>query len=501
MCVLRSNEQKTSQEVIIGGGYEETKRRSFLGMSFVKAALVWCALCCGALPVLYAQLDYVYIDSISIKGNHVTKASIIFREISFAPGDTILLEELPAAIELSELFIMNTGLFNCATITYKNWEGATNKIHLQVDVDEAWYIFPVPVFDLADRNFNVWWVEQGRSLDRIDFGVDFSHLNITGHMDRLKFSAKYGYTRRYALSYRLPYFNKAHTLGFSAEAAFLQNREINHITLDNKQVFYRDESQFLYQRFRAGIELNYRPRLKSFHNLTLGYRQNRVAPEVASELNPDFLGDGRTLQRYFLMSYRYVYDSRDVRAYPWRGTRFYGSLQKDGFGFFTDRNALTAYAGLSRYIPIGQRSSLAVEAHGKRSLIREPQPYNDNRAIGFGPIYLHGFEYYIVDGLDYAIFRSAWRYRFLDLNLHFGKVMPIHAFRNMPIRLNVALNNDLGYAHEPGARQLNPLNNRLLWGGGLGLEVVLYYDKVIRIEYSINDLMEKGIFLHLNMNI
>ena len=48
---------------------------------------------------------------------------------------------------------------------------------------------------------------------------------------------------------------------------------------------------------------------------------------------------------------------------------------------------------------------------------------------------------------------------------------------------------------------LNALSNRLLWGGGIGLDIVLYYDKVIQIEYSFNDLMENGYFLHLNLNI
>ncbi len=501
MYVLSLLRKRTYWEVRPGAkGYEKTKVYCFLSIPSIRTAILLCAALVTLQP-LYAQLDYVYVDSITIKGNHSTKASIILREMTFGAGDTIKLEELPQKLERSELFIMNTGLFNCASITYKNWEGATNKVHLLVDVDEAWYIYPVPVFDLADRNFNVWWVEQGRSLDRLNFGADFSHLNITGHMDRLKLSVKYGYTRKYAVGYRLPYFNKAQTLGFSAEAAFLQNREVNYITLENKQVFYRDDNEFLYQRFRADVELNFRPRIKSFHDFAFGYRQNRVAPEIASELNPDFLGEGRTLQRYFLLAYRYTYDNRDVRPYPWKGSHFYSVLQKDGFGIFSDRNALTAYSGYSRFLPIGEKSSLAIETHAKLSLIRAPQPYNDNRAIGFGAIYLHGYEYYIMDGLDYAILRSSMRFGLFDLELHFGRTMPIQAFRNMPIRFNLALNNDFGYARNPAARQFNPLNNRVLWGGGIGLDIILYYDKVIRIEYSINDLLEKGLFLHLNMNI
>ena len=478
--------------------YEKTAAPCF-SMYFFTAAL---SILLAWYPYsAQAQLDFVTIDSISIKGNRTTKAGIILREMLFGIGDTIPLEELPEKLKRSELLIMNTGLFNCATINYKNWEGATNKVHLLTEVDEAWYIYPVPVFDLADRNFNVWWVEQGRSLDRLNFGMDFSHLNISGHMDRLKLSAKYGYTRKYAVGYRLPYFNKAQTLGFSTEVAFLQNREVNYTTLNNKQEFYRDENEFLYHRFRADLELNFRPRIKSFHDFVIAYRQNRISDVVSSELNPDFFLDGRSLQRYFLLAYRYTYDKRDVRPYPWRGSYFYGALEKDGIGIFKDRNALILYSSYGRFLPFGERWSLGLKVHGKLSILRNQQPYNDNRAIGFGVQYLHGYEYYIMDGLDMGMIQSSMRFRLWGADVNFGKAMPIQAFRRMPIRVNLSLNNDLGYANNPYYRAGNPLDNRLLWGGGLGLDIVLYYDKVIQIEYSINDLLENGLFLHLNMNI
>ncbi|MCB0568676.1 MAG: BamA/TamA family outer membrane protein [Phaeodactylibacter sp.] len=481
---------------MISRGYDEKTAK---GCFFLLTCFV---LLTSAIPCpLSAQQDFAIIDSITVKGNRTTKKAIILREMLFAVGDTVLLEELPERLKRSEMLIMNTGLFNCASIHYKNWKASTNRIHLLTEVDEAWYIYPVPVFELADRNFNVWWVEQGRSLNRLNFGLDFSHLNISGHGDRLKMSAHYGYTRKYALGYRVPFFNRSQTLGFSVDLAFLQNREINYTTFNNKQKFFRDNDTFLYQRFRADLELNFRPRIKSFHDFVAAYRQNRISNVVSSELNPDFFLDGRNLQRYFLLAYRYTYDKRDVRPYPWKGSYFYGAVEKDGLGVFNDRNALTLYAGYGRFMPFGQRWSLSLQGHGKLSVIRNQQPYNDNRAIGFGVQYLHGYEYYIMDGLDMGMLQSALRFRFWGADVNFGKAMPIQAFRNMPIRLHLSLNNDLGYANNPFSVEGNPLDNRPLWGGGLGLDIVLYYDKVIQIEYSFNDLLENGLFLHLNMNI
>ena len=462
--------------------------------------LLWLALIIAPC-IANAQMDYVFIDSISVQGNKKTKKSIILREMLIGEGDTTSLAELSALMDRSEELIMNTGLFNQAEISFKAWEGSTNKIHLLVSVEETWYLYPVPIFELADRNFNVWWVEQGRSLQRLNFGMEFAHLNFSGKKDRLKISAKYGYTRKYALSYSLPFFNKAQTLGLSAEVAFLRNREINYATTDNKQDFYRDGESFLYQRFRSDLALSYRPRIKASHDFITGFRQNRVDDIIVQDYNSEFFLDDRSFQRYFLMAYRFTFDQRDVRPYPWKGSFFHAVLEKDGLGIFEDRNALTFWSSYRRYLPFGKRWSLGLEANAKYSFIREQQPYNDNRAMGFGNQYLHGYEYYIMDGLDMLMGRSALRFQLWEKGMDFGKAVPIKAFQKMPIRFYLSLNNDLGYTNDPYTARLNPLSNRLLWGGGIGLDIVLYYDKVIQIEYSFNDLMENGLFLHLNLNI
>lgn len=41
------------------------------------------------------------------------------------------------------------------------------------------------------------------------------------------------------------------------------------------------------------------------------------------------------------------------------------------------------------------------------------------------------------------------------------------------------------------------LQNSLLYGTGVGIDFVTYYDKVLRVEYGINGLGESGLFLHL----
>ncbi len=445
---------------------------------------------------------YVYIDTITIEGNRKTLDKVILRELNFASGDSFAVAELEDILKAREDLIMNTGLFTRAEISFKNWEGATNKIHLLVTVEEGWYIYPVPVFELADRNFNVWWVEQKRALNRLNFGVEFTHLNLSGRSDNLKVTAKYGYTRQYILGYKLPSINKKQTIGVAFEAAYAQNREVNYATEGNKQVFFRDEDQFMLQRFRTGVGLTWRPGLRILHGFFAEYQQNHIAEIVAKELNPDYFLDGRQLQRFVTLTYTFTYDERDVRGYPIKGRAVFASLEKDGVGLFHDRNGLTATVGYDHYWLLRPKWSLALQTAAKFSFIRTLQPYNDNRALGFGRYSLHGYEYYIVDGLDMALSRWSLRYEIFTRELQLGKIVPIKSLRRMPLRLYFALNSDVAYSNDPYRNQaLNPLSNRLLWGGGVGLNFVFYYDKVARIEYSLNHLGEGGVFLHLSLNI
>lgn len=463
---------------------------------------ILCLLFFLSAKFLLSAQGYIHIDRITVEGNKKTKDEIILRELRFSAGDSIPVRALDTLIRESEQLIMNTSLFNGASISIYPCETCPpNNVIVYVLVEEAWYLYPVPIFELADRNFNVWWVEQNRSLQRINFGSEFAHTNFTGRMDRLKVGAKYGYTHNYSLKYSLPYINKKQTLGISADISYSKNREVNYATDGNKQLFYRDSNDFVYNAFRSVAGVTYRPGLRAFHNFYLGFYQNHLSDFVAGELNPEFFLNGHDTQRYFSFTYEFTYDERDIRPYPLSGRYISLRLEKDGLGIYNDRNSMTLFAYYDQYFPFSQKLSLALKTGGKASLIRTQQPYNDNRAVGFGRNHLHGYEYYIVDGLDMGFVKTNLRFQVMKEELNFGKFVPINQFRKMPVKLYFSVNSDWGYVNEPFANGNNFLVNQLLWGYGVGLDFVFFYDKVFRIEYSFNHLMEKGIFLNMNLNI
>jgi Surface antigen variable number repeat len=96
----------------------------------------------------------VQVDSIVIKGNKRTKSRIVTRELTFSHGDTLPLSTLSAILEQNRLRLMNTNLFLSAKINLKNWT-EENHVIVQIDLIENWYLYPIPIFEIADRNFNV----------------------------------------------------------------------------------------------------------------------------------------------------------------------------------------------------------------------------------------------------------------------------------------------------------------------------------------------------------
>lgn len=450
---------------------------------------------------LSAQMDYVVVEDIVVVGNKKTQEKVILRELAFQIGDSIPINMLTQKIERSYSLLMNTNLFQEVNINYKDWQGKNNHISLRVEVKENWYIFPIPSFELADRNFNVWWVDHNASLSRTNIGMDFTHLNTTGRGDRLKASAQLGYTQKYKLKYITKTLNQAQTMGLSVNFAYLQNREVNYATVANRQIFYDNNDNINYHRVLGDITLSYRPKLLETHEVRLGYRRNKITEVISQELNPDFFLNGRNLQRYAILEYLYKFDGRDNRGYPMAGNYFSFSLEKDGLGFFQDRNSLTTNLEFHHYQNLIGKLNLGLVSKVKYSFVRNQQPYNDNRAIGFMGNTLRGYEYYVIDGLDMALLNTSLKYPIIDTDVNLGRLMPISSLRKIPYRLNISFNNDFGYVNNPFEKAVNPFNNRLLWGTGFGLDSIFFFNAVFRVEYSINHLGETGLFLHFNSSI
>jgi hypothetical protein len=446
------------------------------------------------------QPDSFLIADVILLGQKKTRPRVIYREMTFGRGDRIAAADFEAEIAETYAALMNTGLFASVDINYSDTLLQPGQQIVYLHIRETWYIYPVPEFSLADRNFNVWWRDQGRSLDRVNLGGKLTYYNFTGRRDRLKVGFTTGYTREYEASYNLPYLNRAGSVGMGVDFSVLQRREQNYNTANNEQLFFEDQSQFVYRRTRVNLSMSFRRKLYVSHRLILGYRNSSIADTVAQVLNPEFFGGGRSSQEFLRLEYRYRNDRRDVRNYPWKGHFLEATVAKDGLGITGQRSGFTLGATYRQFWPLNDKYSLNFGLGAKYSLIRTRQPFLENRAIGFGSNGLVGYQFYVVDGLDMLIWRFGVRRQLFKTDLDLGKMVFIDAFRYIPIRVLLSFQFNQGFSNSPFAEMANPLNNRLLTGTSLGVDVVLFYDMVASVQYNHNHLGEGGVFLALRLN-
>lgn len=455
---------------------------------------------------LHAQADslaarFVYIDSIMIEGNRKTRPGLILRELEFGIGDTLSTLNLGETLERNGLRLMNLGIFNSARINVLNWN-ADNHVVLQISLIEAWYIYPAPIFELADRNFNVWWNEFDHSLKRVNYGLDWTQLNLTGNADILKAKLQFGYSNKYEVQYRRPAINRRKTVGFEAGITYSRSHEVAFMTEGNKLRFHVNPNVWQITQLSAGGSLLWRPLLFTTHRFTMEYRNTNIVDSIAGYYNPDYFLESATKQRHLSLLYNINIDYRDIRPYPLSGWHFVGELRFNGLLPDDNLRMFRAYAEFSKYFPFWEkRLSLETVLRARASLPRTKPPYYNNQALGYGGSFVRGYEYYVADGLDFGLLKTAFHIQLFNRTFDLGKAMPVNAFRNFPVKIYLSLNNDVGYANDPWYADPNPLSNHLLWGYGFGLDLVVWYNKSIRLEWSWNDLGENGFFLRINAGI
>lgn len=435
------------------------------------------------MPVKNEQL---IVTQIRLSGNKRTRASIINREISFQAGTAFTAAELEKQLVLTRQQLMNTLLFVDVTVYIA--EHHANEVVVNVDMKERWYFFPLPYFRLIDRNFNQWWVDQHRSLDRVNYGIKFTQNNTTGRNDELDVWLINGYTQQLTLRYDLPFFDRKLKHGFNVGMIYATQKEINYATGDNKQLFFKQES-ITKKVTRFDLTYSYRPDVRRRHYFRVSYNDERVSDTVL-RINPLFYPDNKSRIRFVDFGYQFKYYNVDYIPYPSSGFLFEGNLYKRGIT--ADFSLWQASARAVYVIPIARRSFLHLEAMAMGKLPANDYFYNQ-RMFGYGYFQLRGLEYNVVDGLAGAALKTTLHKEIYSFVLH--NPFPSKTHDRIPIRFFLKAYGDLGYAYARNPNPSNTLNNRVLRTWGLGMDIVSIYDFVFKIEYSFNQLGRDGLYL------
>jgi outer membrane protein assembly factor BamA len=203
--------------------------------------------------------------------------------------------------------------------------------------------------------------------------------------------------------------------------------------------------------------------------------------------------------KFLYLYYKLKIDHRDIQYYPLHGWYADLELNKSGLGFSFEKPVNIAWAKTTTrlYTQLAKRWYTGISFIGKVSSGAR-QPYFQIQGLGYSRDYVRGYEYNVIDGKHFGIIRSNIKFAIVpEQTQHIGFI-PTPKFGLIHYAVYLTAFADAGYVWQPQwiGQFNNTLPRTLLAGAGLGVDLVTYYDKVVRIEYAINKSGKSGIFIH-----
>lgn len=429
----------------------------------------------------------IILRHIAISGKTHTKPSVILRELSVRPGDTLRAFDLDNIAKINTDRLYSLSIFNEVTISWKHLAKA-DSLDMQIFVSDRFPVMPGGDVEFADRNFNVWWKEQHLNLRRVNLGLTLTDNNFRGNLENLSLIGQIGYTPKIGISYSRPYVDKRQRQGFGLSFFALQNREIAYNTVRNKLAFYRSDTGNMLRRTDASLWYTYRPGYALTHQLQFTWQHYWIS-SAAAALNPEYLGDSRKEVDNFWLQYRIEWNRVDNWNYPLTGKRMIGVLDEKLL-LPQHQFQSAVYLQMDHYFNPLPKWYAAFIFRGRVSF-PAIQPYIFRQNLGYNFDYIRGFEYYVIDGSAFALGRVDLKRCLIDYRLK----LPVRYFEEIPFRLYAKVYGDMGISYNKMPED-DFLNNRLLCSAGLGFDIVTLYDIKLRIEYTFNNLGQNGLFLH-----
>jgi hypothetical protein len=122
------------------------------------------------------------------------------------------------------------------------------------------------------------------------------------------------------------------------------------------------------------------------------------------------------------------------------------------------------------------------------------QPYFNQRLLGYNEVFMQGYEYYVIDGVAGGYLKATATRELINFHGNFlrkKREEPLH----IPIRIFAKIYGNAGYIHNPQPGE-NSLTNKMLYSGGIGIDILTLYDFTIKMEWTFNQLGQNGVFLH-----
>ena len=450
----------------------------------------------ASCAVYSQETTSVVLTHVRLEGNRITKPSVIFRELLFEEGDTIRLCDFENKMKMSRENLLNTTVFNFVDFDIADDPEVAGGKMLTIKMVERWYLWPIPYLHYADRYVMSWL--DGGDIKRMSYGFNMEWKNLWGLLHKLDMTVILGYNQKYSMTYNIPYLTGRQRLGLEASAGYLRDREVAYATRNDRVQYFKAEHgcphEAFYVYLKPYLRLGHRNRL-----FFLARYDDNFYADTLTSLNHAFGNKGDERFQYVTLSMIFKNDYRDDQNYPLDGHYLELELTKVGVGAFSHEPDLF-YGKVTAdwYTPVRGRFYWASNITAKMSA-NDDAPYFLSKGLGYGNDYVRTYDLYAVDALDFAIVKNNLKFEIIRPVTKNIKFIKNERFGKIHLALYANVFFDFGYSWNVKIPDdtASRLANKWLYGTGIGLDFVTYYDLVFRLEYGLNGLGETGFFIHL----
>lgn len=424
------------------------------------------------------------ISNIRVIGNSKTKTEHIIKLSQLKIGDSVKYSNIDLAIEKARNYLLNSNLFNDVKLQSLPVDDKFTEILIQVA--ERWYLWPIPDLEVHETNFNTWL--KSADLKRLSYGIDLAHQNINGSGGQLLGILRLGYIQAGGIEFRQPYLGKSN-FGIDLHVSYTERSEIVYATDKNLRLFYTNVARKkILERSQAFSSLYYRFRPNAYLKIKLAAANYKLDDSLA-RLN-QYFPNGSSESTALTNELSFRSDGRDRQFYPLQGYYFdasYYSNVIDGNYYGIAKLDLRSYQQLTE--------SIYYAAAIKTKIALTPDlPYYLFESLGYDQ-YVRGYESYVIDGAHFGLIKTNIKFKILD-QMHVTKTGFPPKFNAFPVKVYANFFADAAYVSGKSLNFENNLQETLLSGIGLGIDLATLYDRVLRVEFAYNKLNEAGLFVH-----
>ncbi len=455
----------------------------------------------------------IKISEYKISGNNLTKDWYVIRELDFKIGDTLKTSrgdlsagfnqkrfipgdssELSLRMTYSRENIINTNLFLTVNMSVEQIQG--NEYRLLIEVTERHYWWLFPVVKLNAPNFNEWLRDP--DIKDVSMGLFFSHNNLFGISHQTSLVGYVGKSYAAAWGYRIPWIGKGKKTGLTFGLGYENMYTVEYGTIENKrQMLYASNSQ---QTVKAGVTFNMRPGLYNYGTIKLNGNMVWISDSLHT-LDSNYLAKGKKQNTSLSLYVDYAYDSRNSKSYPLVGNYLKVFVNKVGLGLVSKDVDYFFYGIDFHFYQQVLKKFYVAEMFKLENSSGENIPYYYELNMTYKKDFIRGYDLYTIKGDQMYYFRSNFKYELVAPNIKKAKPgQEDNKFKNLQYAFYLNTFGDCGYVVNRFTEN-NPLNNKMLWSWGFGLDFVTYYDMVLRFEYAFTSERTNGFFIAFGMPI